>query len=75
MTVEQRDQWECLLADWSGFYDFSLSQEESDDEPFRAAPFADQKQHLKAATPRQLREMVLEDHARRTAAPDRQVTP
>jgi anti-sigma regulatory factor (Ser/Thr protein kinase) len=28
MTVEERDQWECLLADWSAAYDITRSDDE-----------------------------------------------
>ena len=67
MTVEDRDQWECLLADWSAAYDITLSGED-DQRPFKAIPHADREALLEAASPRLLRAMVREDHARRTAA-------
>lgn len=68
MTVEERDQWECLLADWSALYDFSVSDQEGDEEPFKAVPHADPNWRMKAPRPRLLRAAVREDHARRTAA-------
>jgi hypothetical protein len=66
MTVEERDQWECLLADWSAAYDITRS--EDDELPFKAVPHADREALLEAASPRLLRGMVRADHARRTAA-------
>jgi hypothetical protein len=73
MSVEDRDQWECLLADWSADYEFTRSDDESDTEPFKAAPSADPGALLAAASPRLLRTMIREDHTRRTtpAAPRR----
>lgn len=68
MTVEDRDQWECLRADWSQSYDFTHTDDEDDALPFRAVPHADPKARLEAASPSELRVMVGEDHARRTAA-------
>ena len=76
MTVEDRDQWECLLADWSAAYDITRSDDEDDDErPFKAVPHADREALLEAASPRLLRAMVREDHARRTAAAAPRDTP
>jgi hypothetical protein len=66
MTVEDRDQWECLLADWSAAYDITRSDDKDDERPFKAVPHADQEALLEAASPRLLREMVREDHTRRT---------
>ena len=74
MTVEDRDQWECLLADWSAAYDITRS-EEDDERPFKAVPHADREARLEAASPRLLRAMVREDHARRTAAAAPRDTP
>ena len=74
MTVEDRDQWECLLADWSAAYDITLSDED-DERPFKAIPYADREALLEAASPRLLRALVREDHARRTAAPAPQDAP
>ena len=68
MTVEDRDQWECLLADWSELYDITRRDDEGDEVPFKAVPHADRGALLEAASPRLLRAMVREDHARRTAA-------
>lgn len=68
MTVDERDQWECLLADWSASYDFSISNDEAGEHPFRAVPRADAGAVLEAAGPRLLRAKVVEDHARRAAA-------
>jgi hypothetical protein len=68
MTVEERDQWECLLADWSSAYDITQSDNEDDELPFKAVPHADRGALMEAASPRLLRSMVSEDHARRTAA-------
>jgi hypothetical protein len=68
MTVEERDQWECLLADWSAAYDITRSEDEHDELPFKAVPHADREALLEAASPRLLRGMVRADHARRTAA-------
>ena len=76
MTVEERDLWECLLADWSSAYDITQSGDEADDLPFKAAAHADPETLLEAASPRLLRQMIREDHARRTAAAEAtQVTP
>jgi hypothetical protein len=74
MTVEDRDQWECLLADWSAAYDITLSDKDGE-RPFKAVPHADREALLEAASPRLLRAMVREDHARRTAAPAPQDAP
>ena len=74
MTVEDRDQWECLLADWSAGYDIALGGE-GGEQPFKAVPHADRETLLEAASPRLLRAMVREDHARRTAAPAPQDEP
>lgn len=68
MTVEERDQWECLLADWSASYDFTSSDDEAGDLPFKAAPHAAPEALIEAASPRLLRAKVIEDHARRIAA-------
>jgi hypothetical protein len=68
MTVEDSDQWQCLLTDWSELYGFTRSDDKADDLPFKAAPHADPEALLEAASPRLLRGMVREDHARRTAA-------
>ena len=67
MTVEERDQWECLLADWSESYDFTCSGDEAGELPFKAVPHAGGAP-LEAASPRLLRAQVVEDHARRAAA-------
>jgi len=67
MTVEDRDHWECLLADWSELYDITRSDDEGDEKPFKAVPHADRSALLEAASPRLLRAAVREDHARRTA--------
>jgi hypothetical protein len=67
MTVDERDQWECLLADWSAAYDITRSGDEHDEQPFKAVPHADREALLEAASPRLLRGLVREDHARRTA--------
>lgn len=67
MTVEERDQWECLLADWSQLYDFTRSDDEDDKTPFKAVPHADRGARLEAPSPRLLRAMVSGDHARRAA--------
>ena len=76
MTVEDRDQWECLLADWSPAYDITRSDDEDDELPFKAVPRAGQEVPLEAASPRLLREMVGADHARRAAAAEApRVTP
>jgi hypothetical protein len=70
MTVEDTDQWQCLLADWSALYGFTRSDDEADELPFKAAPHAGPGALLEAASPRLLRGMVRQDHARRTAAAD-----
>ena len=51
MTVEDRDQWECLLADWSAAYDITQSDDEGDELPFNAVPHADRGALLEAARP------------------------
>jgi hypothetical protein len=68
MTVDERDQWECLLADWSAAYDITRGDDGTDELPFKAVPHADRGALLEAASPRLLRAMIREDHARRTAA-------
>jgi len=67
MNVEERDQWECLLADWSAAYDITCDDED-DEVPFKAVPHAGRDALLEAASPRLLRQMIREDHARRAAA-------
>jgi hypothetical protein len=66
-TVDERDQWECLIADWSASYGFSISDGETDEYPFKATPHAATGAVLEAADPRLLRAKVIEDHARRAA--------
>jgi hypothetical protein len=68
MTVEDRDQWQCLLADWSAAYHIPSSDDETDEQPFKAAPHADPETLLEAASPRELRAVIREDHTRRTTA-------
>jgi hypothetical protein len=68
MTIEDHDQWACLLADWSELYDITQSDDEAGGLPFKAAPHADPGTQLEAASPRTLRAKVVEDHARRAAA-------
>jgi hypothetical protein len=68
MTVEDRDQWQCLLTDWPELYDLTHSDNQADDKPFKAEPHAAPGTLLEAASPRLLRTMIGEDHARRTAA-------
>jgi hypothetical protein len=70
MTVEERDQWECLLADWSASYDFTSSDDEAGDLPFKAAPHAAPEALIEAASPRLLRA----GH-RRSRAPHRRRSP
>jgi hypothetical protein len=67
MTIEDRDQWECLLATWSAAYDITRSDDEDDERPFKAVPHVDREALLEVASPR-LRGIVREDHARRTAS-------
>jgi hypothetical protein len=67
MTVEDRDQWECRLADWPAVYKLSLDGGGAGEAPFKAVPHAGRSAVLEAASPRLLRAMVREDHARRTA--------
>lgn len=67
MNVDERDEWECLRADWSASYGFSIS-DETDEHPFKAAPHAAAGTVLAAANPRLLRAKVIADHARRAAA-------
>jgi hypothetical protein len=69
MNVEEHDHWECLLADWSTAYEFSISPDEAETRPFNAAPRTDPEAAMKAATPSRLRIMVSEHHARTTAIP------
>jgi hypothetical protein len=71
MTIEDRDQWECLLADWSAAYDITRSDDDADELPFKAAPHADPGALLEAASPRVLRAKVVEDHAHRAATASR----
>jgi len=65
MTIEDRDQWECLLADWSAAYDITRSDDEDDELPFKAVPHADPGALLEAASPRLLRAMIREDRRAR----------
>jgi hypothetical protein len=67
MTVEDRDQWECLRADWSSAYDITRSDDEDDEAPFKAVPHADRGALLEAASPRLLRAMIREDHTTRSS--------
>ena len=67
MTIDERDQWECLRADWSASYGFSISDDETDAHPFKAAPHDATGAVLEAAGPRLLRAKVVADHARRAA--------
>jgi hypothetical protein len=73
VSVEERDDWECLLADWSTAYAFSISPDEAEARPVTAAPRDDPEAAMSAATPSRLRIMVSEHHARRTAEPARPV--
>jgi hypothetical protein len=75
MTVEERDQWECLLADWSAAYDITRSDDEDDELPFKAVPHADRGALLEASSPLLLRAMIREDHNRRAAAAASQDAP
>jgi hypothetical protein len=68
MTVDDRDQWECLVADWSAAHEFSRSHDGTDELPFKAVAHAGRGALLVAASPRLLRDMVGADHARRAAA-------
>ena len=68
MSVEEHDQWQCLQDDWSILYDFTRSDDEDNELPFKAAPHADPEALMEAASPRLLREMVSQDHTRRVAA-------
>ena len=72
MTVADRDQWQCLLADWSDLYEITQSADDDDEQPFRAVPRADPGTRLEAGSPRLLRAKVREDHARRAAEPTRE---
>ena len=49
-------------------YDITCGDDEDDELPFKAVPHADRQALLEAASPRLLRAMIREDHARRTAA-------
>ena len=68
MSVEEHDQWQCLQDDWSILYDFTRSDDEDNELPFKAVPHADPEALMEAASARLLREMVSQDHARRVAA-------
>jgi hypothetical protein len=68
MTVDDRDQWECLLADWSAAYEITSSEDDTDEQPLKAVPRADRTVMLEAASPRLLRATIREDHSHRTAA-------
>jgi hypothetical protein len=65
VTVEERDQYETLRADWSPNYDFSYDTDR--DHPYHAVPHANGKTVLAADTPAELRDYVRVDHAMRTA--------
>ncbi|WP_300608545.1 hypothetical protein [Trebonia sp.] len=65
MTLEERDQYAMLQADWAPAYDISHHPEAP--APSRAVPFADPEAVLRASgTPQELRVLVRDHHASRT---------
>ena len=66
MTLEERDQYAMLQADWSPAYDITCHPGEAS--PFRAVPRAAPGTVLRADTPQDLRVMVRDHHASRAGA-------
>lgn len=66
MTLEERDQYAMLQADWSPAYDITHHPEEAS--PYRAVPRTGPGIVLRAGTPQELRVMVRDHHASRTGA-------
>ena len=58
MTVEDRDQWECLLAGWSVAHDITRGDDDNGPLPFKAVSPADPGALLETARPRILRSMI-----------------
>jgi hypothetical protein len=69
MTLEERDQFAMLQADWSPAYD--ITHDPDAPEPFQAISRADPDTVLRARTPAQLRVMVRDHHASRPVPQDR----
>ncbi|HET6192109.1 MAG TPA: hypothetical protein VFE59_34515 [Trebonia sp.] len=65
MTLQERDQYAMLQADWSPAYDITCHPGEAS--PYRAVPHAAPDTVLRAGTPQELREMVRDHHASRAA--------
>ena len=61
MTLEERDQYAMLQADWSPAYDITHHPDAAT--AFQAVPRADPGIILRADTPQELREMVRNHHA------------
>lgn len=66
MTLEERDQYAMLQADWSPAYD--ISHDPGAAEPYQAVPRADPDTVLRAGAPQELRVMVRDHHASRARA-------
>jgi hypothetical protein len=66
VTLEERDQYAMLQADWSPAYDITHHPDAA--EPFQAVPRADHGIVLGADSPQGLREMVRGHHASRAGA-------
>lgn len=73
MTVEERDQYAMLQADWSPAYDITHHPEAA--RPFQAVPRTGPGTVLRAATPHELRVMVRDHHATRTRTASSRMTP
>lgn len=73
MTIQERDQFAMLQADWSPAYDITCDPDAP--EPFQAIPRADADTILQAGTPQELRVMVRNHHASRTGATAGEVAP
>jgi hypothetical protein len=72
VTLEERDQYAMLQADWSPAYDITHHPDAA--HPFQAIPRADPGTVLRAGTPRELRVMVRDHHASRARTATRKIT-
>jgi hypothetical protein len=70
VTLEERDQYAMLQADWSPAYDITCHPGEASS--YRAVPRAAPGTVLSAGSPQELREMVRDHHASRAGAAARQ---
>jgi hypothetical protein len=66
VTLEERDQYAMLQADWSPAYHFTHDPDAAG--PFQAIPRADPGTVLRAGSPQELRAMIRDHHASRAGA-------